>query len=66
MEAALMEKSTKARLADALLAGGLETFVTTRRQDRKSWRRISLDLRDAIDVEITAETLRKWFGEDEL
>lgn len=49
------------RLADHLLDGQLEAYVGDRRQAGKSWRRISLDLRDEFEIEVTHETLRNWF-----
>lgn len=52
------------RLADALLGeGGLEQYVRERRQAGKSWRKITLDLRDDIALDLTYETLRGWFGD---
>lgn len=55
-----MPTATQA-LADHLLDGGLEPFVAARRLQRKSWRRIALDLRDAVGVDVTHETVRSWF-----
>ncbi len=49
------------RLADHMLGGGLQEYVTSRRVKGASWRRISLDLRDDIGVDVTHETLRSWY-----
>lgn len=49
------------QLADHLLDGQLEAFVRDRRAKGESWRRISLDLRDAVKVDVTHETLRSWY-----
>lgn len=50
------------RLADTLLGGTLDSYVTERREAGKSWRMISLDLHDDIAVDISHETLRQWYG----
>lgn len=54
------------RLADHLVPGGLEQFVATRRADGKSWRRISLELRDATNkaIEVTHQALFNWFNDE--
>lgn len=51
------------RLADTL-TGGTEAFVTERRPG-KSWDRIAVDLHERFNLDISGETLRLWFGEDE-
>lgn len=53
--------SLKHRLADALLGRPLEDYVRERRIAGDSWRRICLQLRDDIDLDISDETLRAWF-----
>jgi len=53
--------TTTRRLADVLLGGGLDEYVTQRRDAGKSWRRITLDLRDDIGIDITHNTLRAWY-----
>lgn len=60
-----MSTSTKRRLADALLDGHLDEFVTTRLTSGKSWRQVSIDLRDEIDVDVHEETLKRWFKDDD-
>lgn len=51
------------RLADHLLKGKLEEYVAERRSQGYSWRRISLELRDDIGIDVTHETLRLWYGQ---
>jgi hypothetical protein len=60
-----MSTSTKRRLADALLDGGLDTFVNSRLSSGKSWRQVSIDLRDAVDVDVHEHTLKRWFRGEE-
>jgi hypothetical protein len=55
------------RLADALLPDGLDRFIADRRLGTaKSWRAISLDLRDATDgqINVTETTLRAWYADE--
>lgn len=56
--------TTTKRLADVLLDGKLDEYVTERRAAGKSWRRITLDLRDDIGVDITHNTLRSWYPDE--
>lgn len=49
------------QLLDIKLDGGLNDFVHSRRDRGASWRRISLDIRDEVGVDVTHETLRSWF-----
>lgn len=54
------------RLADLLLADRgttLPEFVSTRRVQGTSWRQVSLDLRDQTGLDVTHESLRRWFPE---
>lgn len=53
----------KQRLADALLAGGLDEYVQTRRSEGRSWRLIARDIWTDTDgqVDVTEVTLRGWF-----
>lgn len=53
--------TTTRRLADVLLHGKLDEYVADRRAAGKSWRRITLDLRDDIQVDVTHNTLRSWY-----
>lgn len=55
--------STKRRLADALLGGRLDDFVAERLAGGKSWRQVSIDLRDQVDVDVHEETLKRWFAD---
>lgn len=51
-------------LADQLLGDETaESFVRSRRAERRSWRLIARDLLEATDgkVDVTAETLRIWY-----
>jgi hypothetical protein len=56
-----MPPSATQQLAEIKLGSSLEEFVTSRRQRDVSWRKISLELRDATGVDVTHETLRSWF-----
>lgn len=60
----MARQTPTARLLDHLLPGGLEEFVTTRRADNVSWRRIAREVLDLTDVDISFESLRSWFAED--
>ena len=55
------EMTATQRLADHMLGGQLAEYVTTRREKGDSWRRIALDLRDDIGVDVTHETVRAWY-----
>lgn len=56
------------RLADVLLPTTLAEFVAEKRADGRSWRLIARDLHEDTNgqVDVTAETLRGWFGAEEL
>jgi len=56
------------RLADVLLPTTLAEYVAGKRESGRSWRLISRDLYEetAGQVDVTAETLRSWFGTAEL
>lgn len=60
-----MDLTPTAKLADVLLPGGLEEFVTERRARGMSWRRIAYEIYDATDkqVGVSYEVLRRWFKE---
>lgn len=49
------------RLIDHLLDGTFDTFVKTRRADGRSWRLIARDIYDATGVDVTLESVRGWF-----
>jgi hypothetical protein len=58
-----MASATPTRLlADKLIPDGVDQFIAQRRDQRKSWRRIALDLRDQTSgvIDVTPETVRKW------
>jgi hypothetical protein len=63
-----MSTSTpKAQLLDVLLRdeyGGLVAFLENRRAAGKSWRQITLDIRDITGVDVTHESLRAWIDND--
>lgn len=55
------------RLADLLLPTTLSDFVQARRDTGRSWRLIARDLHEQTggQIDVTAETLRGWFGSSE-
>lgn len=59
-----MDGTPTQRLADLLLPTTLLDFVQTRRDSGRSWRLIARDLHQETHghVDVTAETLRGWFG----
>lgn len=59
--------SATQQLAEIKLGSSLEDFVIERRhrQPPLSWRKISLELRDVTGIDVTHETLRSWFPEDD-
>lgn len=48
------------QLADQAV-GGLEPFVAERRGQGISWRRISIELLQEHQIDISGESLRSWF-----
>lgn len=58
----LVQTATQ-RLLDHLLDGQLRSYVLERRNQGQSWRRISLALHDELQVDVSFETLRRWFSE---
>ena len=59
--------STAYQLADIKLAehGGVADYIATKRTAGRSWRLISRDLYEDTGLDITFETLRRWFPETE-
>jgi hypothetical protein len=55
--------TAKRRLAETLLKEPLSVFVSRHRDAGESWRQISLDIRENIDLDIHPETLRLWYVE---
>lgn len=56
------------RLADLLLVDvSLDEFVASRRARGRAWRLIARDLWEAThgEIDVTFETLRQWYPEDE-
>lgn len=49
------------QLANSRLAEGLEAFVLERRRAGQSWRRISIELLQNHQVDVSGESLRGWF-----
>lgn len=62
-----MDATPTHRLADILLPTTLADFVQSRRVAGRSWRLIARDLHEETDgqIDVTAETLRGWFGAGE-
>lgn len=54
------DPSPTQRLADLLLGRPVIDWATERRTAGKSWRQISLELRDLHNLDVTYETLRSW------
>lgn len=55
--------STLRQALDRLLDGDLDGFVTERRAEGASWRRISVELFEKTGVDVTHESLRAWYRE---
>lgn len=55
------------QLADLALGenGPLERFVRERRGQGRAWRLIARDLYERVNIDVTYETLRSWFPEDQ-
>jgi hypothetical protein len=53
------------RLLDLILGGQLTSFVVERRDHGDSWRVIGRDLYQRTGVDVTGETLRQWYGDDD-
>lgn len=48
---------------DLLLDRDLDNFVTTRREQGRSWEQIAAAVNSVIgDIAVTGETLRRWFS----
>lgn len=52
-------------LTENVLGQNLRAWARARVSRGESWRSISLALRDATGIDVTPETLRKWFGDME-
>ena len=50
------------RLLDMNLDGSLDSFVHDRRIAGKSWQTIARELSTVTNIDITDESLRRWFG----
>lgn len=61
MVAGMPEKTATQRLLDHLIPAGLEAYVAQKRRAGVSWRRVSLDLRDDFEVDVTPQTLHSWY-----
>lgn len=57
-----MRRTATQRLADLLLDEPVETFVSRKRSEGRSWRLIARDLFTLTDgqVDVTTQTLRMW------
>lgn len=57
-----MRRTATQRLADLLLDEPVETFVSRKRSEGRSWRLIARDLLTLTDgqVDVTTQTLRLW------
>lgn len=60
-----MTTTLRSALNQLLEATDLETFVRSRRRAGLPWRRITRDLYDVTRVDVSYETLRGWFPDDE-
>jgi len=52
------------RLADTLLEEPVEQWIQRNRDEGKSWRRISLELRDVAQIDVAPSTLISWAESD--
>lgn len=52
------------QLVDMQLGGQLEDFVRSSRTAGRPWRRIERDLWEQHGIEVTYETLRRWFPDE--
>jgi hypothetical protein len=50
------------RLLDMNLDGSLDSFVHDRRIAGKSWQTIARELSTVTNIDITDESLRRWYG----
>jgi hypothetical protein len=66
MMTGMPDRSPTARLADHLLTEGLEAFVAGARASGRSWRWIARELGRRTDwvIDITHETVRSWFPDE--
>lgn len=66
-EATVGRRTKTQRLADRLVEGGIDVFVSERRwaDQPQSWESIARDLIEATAgvVDVTGATLRNWYGE---
>jgi hypothetical protein len=61
----MVSETNTRRLLNLLLEGQLRPFVKARREQGLPWRIIARDVFDATGVDVTAETLRVWFGDSD-
>lgn len=59
-----MRRTATQRLADILLDEPVETFVSRKRSEGRSWRLIARDIYTLTDgqVDVTTQTLRMWMA----
>lgn len=60
-----MQATPTSRLIEMQIVGTLSDYVMTRRAAGKSWRQITLDIRDDTGEDVSFETLRGWFADSE-
>lgn len=60
-----MTTTLRSALGQLLPEGDLESFVRDRRRAGFPWRRITRELYDVTRVDVSYETLRTWFPDDE-
>lgn len=59
--------ATKRELIDRIMKGRLSEYLATRREADPplSWARIVSDLRVDFDVEVSDESIKAWYAEDQ-
>ena len=60
-----MPPSATQQLVELKLGGGLEDFIRSRRISGRSWRLVARDVYEATGIDVTYETLRAWYPDEQ-
>ena len=60
-----MPPSATQQLVELKLGGGLEDFIRSRRTSGRSWRLVARDVYEATGIDVTYETLRAWYPDEQ-